>query len=166
MKRNDMEDAANRAVMLIADASSRATTAIANAALEASKVLSNDAQTAAKAIADKAITDKAITDKDDRRDNADHDLLVRLNEKIEGIKIDIKDLKDGTSHRIEELEKCKVDIKESYLSVYKPLVDKELLDHEKRLRNNETNINRIMTIGSICVVAVNIFIEVMFKYVR
>ena len=36
----------------------------------------------------------------DRRQNSDHDLLVTLHEQVKQIRVDIKDLKDGTSTTI------------------------------------------------------------------
>jgi hypothetical protein len=162
MRKNDLADAANDAVKLIAEATSKATAAIASAASDAAKVVAENALTAAKVVADRAGADRAgaISLMED------HNLLVRLEEKIEGIKTDIKDLKDGTSQRISTLELCKVDIKESYPSVYKMAVDKELDDHEDRIRITETNITRMMTWGSVAIVLLNIIMGIIIRYVH
>jgi len=57
----------------------------------------------------------------DRRQNSDHDLLVTLHEQVKQIRVDIKELKDGTSDRLKTLEDDRV-------------TQKEHLDHENRIR--------------------------------
>ena len=149
MKKNNLAEAANDARRLIAneasnacraiaDATSKATTALASAALDATRTLVVDANVAAKVVTDKA-------EKNSIGDNPDHDLLVRLEEKIESIKTDIKDLKSGTSDRIENLEKCKVDVKESYIRVYKETVEKRIGDLETDMETNTGNIGTVQT---------------------
>lgn len=60
----------------------------------------------------------------------DHDLLITMHEQIKGIKADIKDLKDGTSAK--------------------------LTDHEDRIRTLEQNMTRVLTWGTIGLVALGI----------
>jgi hypothetical protein len=55
-----------------------------------------------------ADTLKLIGELSEKRE-ADHELLIRLDEGIKSIRTDIKDLKDGTTKRIECLEKEKAD---------------------------------------------------------
>jgi hypothetical protein len=70
--------------------SSEAIKVIANAASEAAKVIANSAAEAVKTINIKS--------------NTDHDLLTELKVRMEGLKSDIKDLKDGTSTKINDHE--------------------------------------------------------------
>ena len=74
----------------IADAANLAVVTISTAAAEATKVVASAASEAAKLIGAKG--------------NLDHDLLIELKTRIEGIKADIKDLKDGTSTQINDHE--------------------------------------------------------------
>jgi len=157
--KQSLADAANDAVRLIAEATGKATAAIASAAQDAVKLLASDASQAAKVVADKA-------DNIGHSGNRDHDLLVILDTKMEGLKCDIKDLKDGTSRRIETLELEKLNAKESYPVLYKKPVDDQLGDHEKRIRDNEKNINRIVTVGSVLVVVLNISVVLIVKFVH
>ena len=75
---------------------------------------------------------------DDISKMSDHDLLITMHEQIKGIKADIKELKDGTSI--------------------------QLHDHETRIRNNETNITRIMTWGSAGVLILGIIQFIIGKF--
>ncbi len=71
---------------------------------------------------------------------ADRDLLITMHEQIRGIKSDIKDLKDGTSATLN--------------------------DHEIRIRSAEEKITRIMTWGSIGLLAVGIVEVLVSKYFK
>jgi len=55
---------------------------------------------------------------------SDHDLLITMHEQIKNIRIDIKELKDGTSERLSKLE-------EDHVS------SEVVNDHEARLREIE-----------------------------
>lgn len=70
---------------------------ISGAASDAVKVIANAAKQAKKVITDAAATANTKT-------GNDHDLLVILNTKMEGLKVDIQDLKDGTSTKINDHE--------------------------------------------------------------
>lgn len=153
-----LADAANDAVRLIAEATGKATAAIASAAQDAVKLLASDASTAAKVVADKA--DVAHSG------NCDHDLLVILDTKMEGLKCDIKDLKDGTSRRIETLELEKLNAKESYPVLYKKSVDDKLDDHETRIRIAETAITRILTYGTVAVILAGVAEVILGKLIH
>jgi hypothetical protein len=109
---------AENALKVVADAASEATRVIACAAAEAVKVKNIE-------------------------DGKDHDLLVRLEEKVEAVNNSIKELKDGTASRITKLEAEKNDIKDSYLVLYKKGVETSIDDHEKRLKSAEGSVNWI-----------------------
>jgi hypothetical protein len=57
----------------------------------------------------------------DRRQNTDHDLLIELRTEMQGVRSDIKELRDGTATRLSILENDRV-------------TQKEFADHETRLR--------------------------------
>lgn len=88
--KDDIKDAAKDAIRLIADANASAVKLISDAASQATKVLSDTAIQAAKVLTVK--------------NEGDHDLLTRLQVLMEGLKEDIKDLKSGTSMKIEDHE--------------------------------------------------------------
>jgi hypothetical protein len=75
---------------------------IERAASNAVEVIAKAASEAAKVVADAAaVSVKVLSIK-----NADdHDLLIELKTRMEGLKIDIKELKDGTSVQIAEHER-------------------------------------------------------------
>jgi hypothetical protein len=74
----------------LADAANLAVTTIASAAAEATKVIAGAAAEASKVVASKG--------------SLDHDLLIELKTRMDSIRDDIKDLKDGTSTKIAEHE--------------------------------------------------------------
>ena len=92
-EKEKISKATDDAVASIANAAGKAREVIANAAAEARKLVNETTSETQK-------KDKAMID---------HDLLVVLNTKMEDLKDDIQDLKDGTSQRITSLEICKVD---------------------------------------------------------
>jgi hypothetical protein len=75
----------------IVKASGEALSTIAMAAQEATKVISLAATEAAKVINDRA--------------TVDHDLLIELKTRMENLKCDIKELKDGTSNSVDDHER-------------------------------------------------------------
>lgn len=130
----NINKAANEAVQVISDAAKIATAAIAEAALNATKLLATNAQEAAKVVNIKGADD--------------HDLLIKLDTKVEGIRGDIKELSDGTATRITALENDKLNKADAYPALYKTGVEKALQDHEDRIRINTGRIVQIMTWGS------------------
>lgn len=128
----DLKSAAQEAIKVIAqatetaaktlgNATDKATSIIASAALEASKLLASAALEASKLIASNAAEAVKVSNK---QNGNDHDLLIRLETKMEGLKSDIRDLKDGTNNKI--------------------------ADHEKRLgalESSKTRQNTLMSIG-------------------
>lgn len=89
-ERIEIAEAANRATQLISDAAERATTTIANAVLEATKLLALNAAEATKLLHEK--------------NASDHDLLIELRTRMEGLKNDIKEMRDGHAIRIDNHE--------------------------------------------------------------
>ena len=61
--------------------------------------------------------------------NDDHDLLIELRTEMQGIRKDIKDLKDGTTERISKLENDKANKKD-----FEELYTKVNTDVENRIR--------------------------------
>jgi hypothetical protein len=74
----------------IADAANLAVITISTAAAEATKVIANAAAAASTLV--------------ETRSSLDHDLLIELKARMDGLKADIKDLKDGTSAQIADHE--------------------------------------------------------------
>jgi hypothetical protein len=72
--------------------------------------------------------------------NDDHDLLIELRTEMQGIRKDIKDLKDGTTERISKLENDKTDKKE-----FDELYTKVNTDIETRVRSLESAKSFYMT---------------------
>jgi hypothetical protein len=59
----------------------------------------------------------------------DHDILIELRAEIRGIKVDIKDLKDGTSKDIFELQKDVLDLQQWRISRIQEIKDKKWKDN-------------------------------------
>jgi len=78
------------ALQVIAEAAKAATQAISTAALEATKVLASNAQEASKVV--------------NVASSIDHDLLIRLETKMEGLKNDIAEIKNGTATQLNDHE--------------------------------------------------------------
>jgi hypothetical protein len=106
---------------------------IRQAAADAVKVIARAANEASQVVAKAAQVSVGVLD---LKSAVDHDLLIELKTKMEGLKSDIKDIKDGTSTKIE--------------------------DHEKRLFELETSRGRqsiLITIGvSILIVLISMII--------
>jgi hypothetical protein len=78
-ERNKVESAASQALKTIATAATEATKVVASAASEAAKVIN-------------------------AKGAIDHDLLIELKTRMESLKDDIRDLKDGTTAKIADHE--------------------------------------------------------------
>lgn len=70
-------------------------------------------------------------------DNPDHDLLIRVDEKVDLLILRMQSLEDNNAKRIDALEKEKLNVRDSYPYLYKTIVEKSLDDHETRLRSIE-----------------------------
>jgi hypothetical protein len=128
-KQRILDDAAAQAVKIISDASAVTVAKIAAAAQEAHQVVTDAAATSVRVLHLKSADD--------------HDLLIELKTRMEGIKTDIKDLKDGTTKRIDDLEtgKCnKADY--SLLKAELDQLSTEIhVSREKRMRSLETKMS-------------------------
>lgn len=80
---NKIDTATEKAVILLASAAKEATTTLASAAKDATTLLASNASDAVKV--------------SNAKNEGDHDLLIRLEEKMGGIKNDIKDLGDNNT---------------------------------------------------------------------
>jgi len=86
----EIEQASANAVKIIADAAGEASRLLASMASDAAKVVANAASEAVKVSNIKGADD--------------HDLLIKLETKMDSLKEDIKDIKDGTSRHISDHE--------------------------------------------------------------
>jgi hypothetical protein len=80
---------------------------------------------------------------------SDHDLLITMHEQIKGIKVDIKDLKDGTSKRIDDLEQDKANRED--LEVLQNKINNDLEVRTRKLENKTSNYTLTLTLYSIAV---------------
>lgn len=72
------------------------------AAEQAVSVIASAADTAAKVIASSAAEAVKVVN---TQNSLDHDLLIRIETRMESLRTDIKELKDGTSSQIDDHEK-------------------------------------------------------------
>lgn len=137
------------AVNVIAAAAEKATQAIADAALNATKLLAQQTADATKVANTKS--------------SFDHDLLIELKTKMDDLKTDIKELKDGTAERIATLETGKQNAKDSYVTLYKAEVEKKFDDYEGRIRGLEQR--TWVWVGSLTVLTfiIPIVLKIVFK---
>lgn len=115
----DIQNAASDAVRAISDAALKATTVIAQAAETAAKVVANNAEIQAKI----AATPSA-------QSVSDHDLIVKLDTKVDALKDDIKLLNDGANTR--------------------------QLDHEVRIKSLESTTTKLYAYGASLVFAAGV----------
>ena len=110
------------------------------AASEAVRVIANAAGEAAKVVA--AAAGEAVKVAN-IKGSEDHDLLIKLSEQIRRLSADVKDLKDGTSQKIVDLEHDKADKKEfdNFRDKdFKSLKDDVYTSREKRIRSLENKV--------------------------
>jgi len=149
---------------IIALAMREALATIAQEQRDAKHVLANDAAIAARQLETR-----------NADGTSDHDVQVKLvqavanldrnfTEKFLEIRADIKELKDGTSHRIECLETEKLNIKDSYVALYKAVTDKAIEDLRIDVKNNSTWITRIVAYGSVLLFLVGVVEFFINKY--
>jgi len=143
--RQTILDAAREASKLITDASALQIKAIADAAGQARTVVTAQASDAANAL---VVRNAA--------GGSDHDVLTRLDVKVDGLKVDIRTLTDGTATRLSALEKDKLDVEKSYAVLYKSGVLESFTDHEERMREVELKINKVMAWGAAAVLLINV----------
>lgn len=92
---------------------------VERAAQEAVNVIAASAKQAAQVIADAAASAIELNNKKNADGNSDHDLIIKLDTKMDGLKEDIKNLNDGTT--------------------------KQINDHETRIRSNSADIIVVKT---------------------
>lgn len=80
--------------------------------------------------------------------SSDHDLLIVLNTKMDVLSGDVKEVKDGTAKDIEALKRDKMDLIDA---------EKQLKDHETRIRSIEIRIWVASGIVIACQVALAIY---------
>ncbi len=127
--------AAEKACKSLEDAQDRALEVINSAANKAAQVIADAAAEALKASSIKS--------------SEDHDLLIRLSEQIKQLSNDVKELKDGTSKRIDDLERDKADKKE-----FEELKNSVYVANEKRLRALENKVSNFWVTVSIYTIAI------------
>jgi hypothetical protein len=151
-----MKNSATDIKMAIASAARDAVKMIASASLDAAKTLASAAFDARSVVAANASEAAKVLSEKNSDGGSDHDLLTQLNVKVDRLKDDIKEIKDGTTFKIAGLEIGKLDNKDSYAVLYKKCVEDKFTDHEARLRDSEVKINRVMAYGSVVVFAVGL----------
>jgi alanyl-tRNA synthetase len=144
-------------------AASIATQAIANAAREAVRTVSEAAAQASRLVVHNAEeTSRTLN----TQRSSDHDAIVRISEKIDSLKADVKELKDGTSKRIDNLENDKLNIKESYTVLYKKAADDIATDTGNRLKKLEEGYAQMKMLGVVAIVILGIVEFFINKFVR
>ena len=126
---------------------------IAQATKDAGTLLAKQAEDAIKVIAAAAAEALKVQNV---KTEGDHDLIIKLDTKMDALSVDIKDLKEGTAERIANLELQKLNIQDSYPVLYKAGVEKMFDDHENRIRINTGRITQIMTWGAALMVMLGI----------
>jgi hypothetical protein len=135
----DIQNAASDAVRAISEAALKATSVIAQAAETAAKVVSNNAETQARIMTLPSL-----------QETNDHNLLIKLDTKVDQIQADVTTLKNqGTLYVTQADHKAVCEIQQ---------------DHESRLRKDETNITRILTWGSAGIVILAIVEFIINKF--
>lgn len=142
---------------------SKATLELEHAAQEAVNVIAEAAKNAARVVAAAAAEAVKVQTMNNAKTENDHDLIVELGVQMKQVLQDIKELKDTTTARVAALEAEKMN-KETVL---KMKADADLIhsDHETRVRTLETNITRVLTWGTVGVLALNIIMFVIAKFV-
>ena len=155
--KNNVESAKHE----IGEAAATAVKSIAVAAEAAAKVISTSASEASRVVVNNATqTAKSLT----VRSSDDHDRIVVLDTKLDAISDQIKELKDNNAKRIDDLEKNKLNTRDSYPVLYKESIDKCIADHEDRIRKNTVKLTIIMTVGSAIIFAITIIEFIIQKW--
>jgi hypothetical protein len=147
MPDNKQNKITNGATKLIADAVREALKTIADEARDAKHLVASDAENAAKLL--------AVKNSDG---SSDHDTLNTLvgsvanleksfTEKIQDVRNDIKEIKDGTASRISKLEEEKLNAKDSYCALYKKGVDEDIKCLKDEVSSQKTTITKIWSYG-------------------
>jgi hypothetical protein len=124
---------------------------IATAANDAIKVIANAAAEAVKVAA--------------KSDGSDHDLIIKLDTKMDGLSDQIKTLDNNTTKRIDALEKDKLNARDSYAEIYKKEVDNRLDNAETRIGNLESSKTQITVLLSISSVILSTLIGLLIWHI-
>lgn len=159
----------------MADETTQIKKEIQNDAAEALRVLSRAKEESVHAIACAAADAKKAVD---LKSADDHDTITNLvgavgnidqkfTEKFAELRGDIKEIKDGTAKRIDDLEREKNNVKSSYIVLFKEGVDKSITDIEAdivALKLSRSNQNVTMGIGIVILTTlVGLLVVHMFK---
>jgi nicotinic acid phosphoribosyltransferase len=151
----------SKAKQEIAIASADAVKAIAVAAEAAGKVISTAAHEASQVVVNNATqTAKQLT----VRGSDDHDRLVVLDTKMDGLSDQIKELKNTNAKRIDALETEKLNCRDSYPVLYKKEVDDRLENHEIRIKSGEITDTRLIAYGTALIFIIGIVEFIINKY--
>jgi len=131
----DIESAAAEAVRVISAAAAEAARVVANAASEAVKVANV-------------------------KGSEDHDLLIEMRTRLERLSEDIRELKDGTSKRIQDLENYKANKKD-----FEELKNDVYVNIESRIRCLENKTANYTITLSLFVVAVTSLIGLVIYHI-
>lgn len=131
--KHELAEAASSAAKTIAEAASSAVKAVADAAASASSLLVHNAEESAKGL----IVQRS----------SDHDAIVRISEKIDSLKEDVRALKDGTANRIEKLECEKLNIRDGYANMYKKADDDFKAEMYNRIKQLEEGHAQVRMLG-------------------
>lgn len=144
--------ATSAATKTIADAATLAAKALASAASDASQLITHNAEEVARVL--------------NQQRGSDHDAIVRISEKIDSLRVDVKDLKDGTASRIATLENEKLNIKDSYPVLYKKAVEDFIVEANTRMRKLEEGYTQVKTFGIAAMILLGVVEFVLNKFLK
>ena len=125
--KEDIRVAAENALKLVNQAAGENARLLASAISDASKLLASQAESARQVVATQASEALKVTN---QNTSSDHDFLLTFSSEVKSelkaIRADIKEIKDNTAQRIDNLEKDKLDVKDSYSLIYKIAMDKKI----------------------------------------
>jgi len=124
---------------------------IDKSAAEAVKVIAQAAEEAAKVIANAAAEAIKIATTNNAKHDDDHDLLIELKVQMSGLKEDIKELGNKTEAQVKVMSEGTV-------------ID--LSDHEKRIRELEKSVTRILTYGSAIIIVLTLLEFLLTKIIK
>jgi len=92
---------------------------------------------------------------------SDHDLLIELRTEMRGVRQDVKDLRDNTAKRVDDLENQKMN-REEVLRL-KEDADKIHNDHEERIRalekDNDNFKGKYVVIGGLAMIIISALVS-------
>ena len=151
LHKRELADAASSAAKAIADAAVSAAKAMAEAASSASTLVAHNAEESARSLAVQR--------------SSDHDAIVRISEKIDSLKADVRDLKDGITKRVENLECEKLNIRDSYSQLYKKAHDDFQIEMYNRIKTVEEGYAQIKMLGIVAVLFLGLLQFIIDKFI-